>query len=374
MGLLGSALKVVSPAAMLAGGMGGAQSTKTEPWSGVKNKLIRTANDVDTAYKEAQANPFSGATYAGLTGQQNNAVNNITAFADGKGQNVGSQLSLQALSLMDQGSKFGQNANRLMKQYGGNATSGVLGRVGQYMNDKVMNGQINAMKQSVNQNAHEQLAGMAGQYAGSGNTNSGRAGVTDAIVMRDANNTIAAQEAGMRGDAYSQALGAAQNDYFGGAQTAMGVNSQVGQGADMAQQYANNGLNYQQALSQNLMTAGGVLQQDQQNRLNDAQTQWQQKYYQPFENINQSMAAYGPMMGAGTQTQGSQGSGILQTALGAGMVAGGFMTGNPMMAMGGMGTMSGGMNGSGGMSGGNGAGGYSGGMLRGPGGTLGGRV
>jgi hypothetical protein len=309
-----------------------AQKTESEPWAPIKKDLNRIVTSTDEARKAAIANQFSGPTYAGLNGTQRGAVQGMTRYGQGPGQDIGGLLGSQAQKLAGYGGNFGANADQLYNEYGGQATQGILDRTNQYFNSPLLQGQVDAMKQSVNQNASEQLAGLNGQYAGTGNINSGRAGVTDSLVMRDANQTIANQEAGMRMGAYNTALGAGQQDYFGGGQMAMDANRQVGVASELGQNAAMGSLNYNQTLNQGLMGAGGVLQQENQNQLNDAYAQWQQKYMQPFGINQQSMGILSPMMGYGQQTATGGDPSFLQMGLGAAAMGAGMYMGMPAAA------------------------------------------
>lgn len=80
--------------------------------------------------------------------------------------------------------------------------------LGNYINNDVLQGQINAATRDIGRNLNEnQLTGNAAMAAGSGNSGSSRRAVMDAIAMRGAADRSADVAAQMRGQAYGQALG-----------------------------------------------------------------------------------------------------------------------------------------------------------------------
>jgi len=137
-----------------------------------------------------------------------------------------------------------------------------------YMNNDVLNGQIDAAGRDVTRNLQEnQLTGIASQAAGSGNSGSSRAGVMAGIAARGAGDRIGDIGAQMRGQAYNAGLGfesnrAAQNAGFA-QQTAMGnqnaYNSAMQAGAGFGQNAYNSSIQEQQYganMAQNIGQAG----------------------------------------------------------------------------------------------------------------------
>ena len=78
---------------------------------------------------------------------------------------------------------------------------------GQYMNNSLLNSQIDAASTDVVRNLQEnQLTGIASNAAGSGNSGSSRAGVAAGIATRGAGDRIGDISANMRGQAYNTGL------------------------------------------------------------------------------------------------------------------------------------------------------------------------
>ena len=180
---------------------------------------------------------------------------------------------------------------------------------GQYMNNSVLNGQIDAASRDVVRNLQEnQLTGIASNAAGTGNSGSSRAGVMAGIAARGAGDRIGDISASMRGQAYNTGLGieanrASQNAGFqqqanqanqgaynnmmqfgaGMGQNAFNTNQQNQQfGASMAQQLGQQGYN-------NMMTGVGM-QQGAGQYMRDYEQQLLNNQYQqgmsPFNSLN----------------------------------------------------------------------------------------
>lgn len=180
---------------------------------------------------------------------------------------------------------------------------------GQYMNNSLLNGQIDAASRDVVRNLQEnQLTGIASNAAGTGNSGSSRAGVMAGIAARGAGDRIGDISASMRGQAYNTGLGieanrASQNAGFqqqanqanqgaynnmmqfgaGMGQNAFNTNQQNQQfGASMAQQLGQQGYN-------NMMTGVGM-QQGAGQYIRDYDQQLLNNQYQqgmsPFNSLN----------------------------------------------------------------------------------------
>lgn len=84
--------------------------------------------------------------------------------------------------------------------------------LGNYINNDVLNSQIDAASRDVQRNLFEnQLTGNASAAAASGNSGSSRRAVMDAIAARGAADRVADISANMRGQAYNQAVGVEAN-------------------------------------------------------------------------------------------------------------------------------------------------------------------
>ncbi len=154
---------------------------------------------------------------------------------------------------------------------------------GQYMNNSVLNGQIDAASRDVMRNFQENdLTSIASNAAGTGNSGSSRAGVMAGIAARGAGDRIGDISASMRSQAYNTGLGIEANR--------AAQNAGFQQQANQANQGAyNNMLQYGTSMGQN---AYNTNQQNQQFGASMAQQLGQQGY-------NNMMAGVGMQQGAG---------------------------------------------------------------------------
>lgn len=314
-------------------GLFGSSNTKTksEPWRGVKDELYWVNDQAKLAGENALKNAFTGSTYAQLTPDQLQALGMQRDFATGMGSEMAGLTADTARSLAGGGANFGVNADAIYTNYGGPATQGIMSRVGSYMNDPVLNDQIAQMRANIARSTNEALAPQQGDYALSGNTNSTRAGVMDAIVRRGAEETAAREEANLRFNQYGQALNAAQSDYFQGANTALAANSQVGQAAELSMNANDRALSAGQVPGAVLGNAGAVQQANQQGILDDQYQQWVNKYQQPLQTLSGVSGILSGSGQYGVQTAKGGGS-TLGTIAGLGTTAAGMYFGGPMGA------------------------------------------
>lgn len=161
---------------------------------------------------------------------------------------------------------------------------------GQYMNNSVLNGQIDAASRDVVRNLQEnQLTGIASNAAGTGNSGSSRAGVMAGIAARGAGDRIGDISASMRGQAYNTGLGIEANR--------ASQNAGFQQQANQANQGAyNNMLQFGAGMGQN---AYNTNQQNQQFGANMASQLGQQGYGNMMSGANMMNQGIGMQQGAG---------------------------------------------------------------------------
>lgn len=270
----------------------------------------------------AQGMPVEGV--AGINGMLGGALN--TGYGVGANMVAGGANASQGtgMALNYAGGAMGGNAqggiNTAMGAGQGMASlTGMMGaannggfnanNAGQYMNNSVLNNQIDASSRDVVRNLQEnQLTGIASNAAGTGNSGSSRAGVAAGIAARGAGDRIGDISASMRGQAYNTGLGieanrASQNAGFqqqanqsnqsaynnmmqvgsGVGQNAFNSNQQNQQfGASMGQQLGQQGYN-------NMMTGVGM-QQGAGQYMRDYDQQLLNNEYQqgmsPFNSLN----------------------------------------------------------------------------------------
>jgi hypothetical protein len=244
----------------------------------------------------SQGMPVEGV--AGINGMLGNALG--TAYGVGSSMVAGGANASQGtgMALNYAGGAMGGNAqngiNTAMGAGQGMANlTGMMGaannggfnaaNAGQYMNNSLLNSQIDAASRDVMRNFQENdLTGIASNAAGTGNSGSSRAGVMAGIAARGAGDRIGDISASMRGQAYNTGLGIEANR---AAQNA-GFQQQANQSNQSAY---NNMLQYGTGMGQN---AYNTNQQNQQFGASMAQQLGQQGY-------NNMMAGVGMQQGAG---------------------------------------------------------------------------
>lgn len=314
------------------GGAGGNASnnatttTTQDPWKPQQPYLLGGFQDAANAYNSVKDSSFySGNLYAGLTPLQNQAISGIQGFATGAGQNAANNiLNAGQTSLGGAAGQMGV-AGQLAGFNPGNATQQNIIAAGQYAANPYLDGMINAASRDVTRNLSEDvLPGINRLGSVTGNTNSSRTGVAEGIALRGAQDRIGDIASQMRGDAYQQGLGLAENARTANMNAQLNALSNAGnlygnafgqgiQGATAGAQQTYNNLD---ALSQ----AGGLQQQDQQGQINADFTRWQGNDMRNFDLLDRYMQLIKGNYGM-TQT-GSQNNGqpswlnTLQGALG----------------------------------------------------------
>ena len=153
---------------------------------------------------------------------------------------------------------------------------------GRYMNNSMLNSQIDAASTDVVRNLQEnQLTGIASNAAGSGNSGSSRAGVAAGIATRGAGDRIGDISANMRGQAYNTGLNIEANR----ASQNAGFQQQANQSNQSAY---NNNMQYGAGVGQN---AYNTNQQNQQFGASMAQQLGQQGYGNMMSGVGMQQGA-----------------------------------------------------------------------------------
>lgn len=200
----------------------------------------------DALNKMLSMGAYQGPTYAGLNDMQTTGLDNQFNFGNttfGYGQN-----------LADQASGFASNYGNLYDQaMGGGAMDNALA----YADANTGALTDAALRDSTRLLTEQTLPGINKAASGTGNVNSSRAGVADAIAMRDYSDRAADTAAGIRSGLIDQSLAQQQRD-FGNAMAAnQGLAGAFGTGVNTA----NTGL-------ANMINAGAGYQKDAQQQLN----------------------------------------------------------------------------------------------------------
>lgn len=211
------------------------------------------------------AGNYQGETLAGPNQYSVGTANNMGRIGNVM-QNTGS-------NIMGQTTGFGQNANALYDQYMGMADSAGNDRMATAMD--YANNNVDALANVALRDSRRNLDSSLQQgnlnASGTGNMNSSRAGVSDAIARRDFDDRAADVRTGLQNQLIDRSLqqqarqfsdrGDALNAAGGANQNIMGA---YGMGMNAAGEGANFGMN-----------AGNFLQQQEQNRLNDMRNRFE---------------------------------------------------------------------------------------------------
>ncbi len=241
-----------------------------------------------------------------------------------------------------QGFGWGQGAMMNVLGQGPAQNMGVdMAQVGQYINNDVLNAQIDAaLRDPYRQFSEQQLPLARMQAAASGNTGSTRRDVGEAILQRGYEDRAADIAGGIRGAAYGQAMGIGAQQAAQNAQLGMGyqnLSANIGQnlmqggmmGANLLGQGNQMGLGGAQA-----QMMGGSVFQNQEQMMKNAALQGFMFPYQQLQmlsGVGSNMAnTFGKRV---SETEENQGWG--NTLVGIGAMVGGAMTANPALISGG---------------------------------------
>lgn len=280
------------------------------------------ANPVYQGQRVADMNPFT----SGITNQAGNYAN----------QNFGALggLNNTSMGLLNTGSAFGGNAANLYSQYSGDPTQQIIGNASQYADNPYVSGIIDAGARDVTRNLYEnQLPTLARAAAGSGNTNSTRAGAENAIAMRGAGDRLLDMSNTIRGQFFGKGLDLSQNQYNQNLANSLNANTQLSNAYTGGFRGLTDTQNLAGSLTNMGTAAGGIMQGQDQKQLDAEMAKFAEERGVPLDILKQYMGIVGGNYG-GTQsttapTSGGGVMGALQGAIGGGLgglgVAGGGM-------------------------------------------------
>lgn len=321
----------------LLGGLTGSQeqgggttttSSSSEPWGPQQEYLTWGFGQAKDAAQNALKNPvYQGNRVASLNPYSSGIANQVGGFAP---TSFGYGTNTQALgaNVANTGGQFAGNASNLFSQYSGDPTQQILANANSYANSPYAQGMVDAAGRDVTRNLYEnQLPTLAKAAAGSGNTNSTRAGVESAIAQRGAADRLADISTGIRGQLFNQGLTQSQNQYNQNLQNSLAANSQLYN----AYTGGTNGLIQGQQMVGNAFDqgtgAGNVFQNQEQNQLNADMAKFNETNQNPLNYLTQYMGLVNGNYGGtstGTSTAPTYGGGLMGGLMGA---AGGALGG-----------------------------------------------
>ena len=209
---------------------------------------------------------YQGDTYAGANGFQTGTANTMGG--------IGTNMMNSGNAMMGNTAGFGNNANSLYGQYQGMSEAAQQDRLGNAMNYASANsgGLVDAAMRDDRRNLQENtLTGIDMAASGSGNTNSSRAGVAEAVANRAYDDRRADVATNIQNSLIDRSLNQQAQQFAdqgsalqGAGQANQSIQSAYGVGMNTLGQGANFGMN-----------AGNALQGYNQAQLNDQKTQFE---------------------------------------------------------------------------------------------------
>lgn len=276
-------------------GQQSSQGQQTAPWAAQQPYLTQAFSTAGNTLNRQQSTPFySGELYANLNPTQLGALGNLNSYAAGGGSNVGNQFTNAGSSLLPGVVNAGNNASTIFNKTQQDPTQSIINSAGQYANNPYTQGMITAAQRPIEQQLNETaLPGLDQQATGTGNTDSSRAGVAEAILRRNAGNQEGDIAANILGNQYNAGINTASGLYGTNLQGSLAANSGVlnagTTGANLLDQGYNTTLNN---LNIPLQT-GTVQQQNQQGADTSAYGAWQAQQQYPWTSLQNFMGIVG---------------------------------------------------------------------------------
>lgn len=244
-------------------------------------------NSASQLNNEITANPaYSGQRVADLNPFQISSANNLGSYSNATAgvPNVFNNIGLNTLA---SGSNVGNNANSIYSLSSVDPTGQIMRNAMSYASNPYTDQMITAANRDVVRDLGEnQLSGINRAAEGTGNLNSSRAGVQDAIAQRGAMDRMADTAANIRSQFFGKGLDMAQNQWNQNLSNQLQANNQLlnvntlGQNLmKLGQDYATNNFNQGQQ-------AGSMFQQQNQNQLNGNQDYFNQSLQNRLAVLN----------------------------------------------------------------------------------------
>ena len=297
-------MAVMGGGALLGGLMGGQeQTTTTKPWKAQRPYLKDVFGNAQSNYNNRMG-PYTGGLYAGMDPATSQGIQGIQGFSP-MGQQ-GAQGAMNAGQGMFGAGDLSMSANFGLTQQG-DPTQANIASATAYANNPATQGMIDAANRDTARNLYEgQLPSNNRNASLSGNVDSSRTGMRDAMAIRGADDRMADTSANIRGAQFDRGLSLAES--------ARGTNiGAQAQGASGLAGNFNSGVNAnaqgQQDMYNNLdamVKSGQMSQADAQGYLSEAFQQ-----YNMADNYDeQKLAAYQGMVNGNYGQQQTSGGGI----------------------------------------------------------------
>lgn len=216
--------------------------------------------------------------YAGMTNPTRTGVNQLTDFSNGAMGGVAGSIANSSKAATAAGSGYGGAATGLWGQYGNGGASGAIqANTAGFMNDPLLQQQIDAATGDVARAFGEGDVLRANEAAGSGMARSTRAGVEAAIGKRGAMDRAGQMAAGMRSDAYARAQQLSADAYSTDANLAFQAAGGLSEAARLGSGLAGDAIRTAGGNAGLNLQAGDILQQEQQRKLDETRGMWREQ-------------------------------------------------------------------------------------------------
>lgn len=287
---------------------------ESNPWEPQQDYLKKGFETGSSALDNALGqNGQIGNFTAGMNDMQTTAANGLYNTGTGTAQNIGGQMVQAGGDLAGALGQYAQNAQQMFGTSTADRTGMIRDQGMQMADNPFIQGQIDAVARDANQMLSLQSADVNSTASGTGNINSTRAGVLDSLNQNAAADRVASVSSQIRGNAFDQGMGLA-NDVDGRvAMERMQANQALGDVGRTGYDLMARGWDTQRSGYNDALGAGSVFQQQEQNEINGQR----ERSRSEMDLIQQYMGIVGGNFGQnGYQSQVTQTPSIFQQLVG----------------------------------------------------------
>lgn len=302
-----------------AAGLGGAllgskgskgTTTNNAPWKQQQPYLTYGfQGGQDALNKALAAGTYGGPRIAGLNDYQIGGANAAGDYALGTGLGLGSAQAGMGLGGLSNLYNYTNNAGSLLNNYvNGDPTGYALNMANTYASSPYADGMVSAASRDISRNLYEnQLPNLSLSAAGSGNTNSTRAGIAEGIMQRGAADRIGDLSAQIRGGLFNTGLNNGLNQYNTQFTNSLNANNAFLNASQLGQNALNSGLQNVYNSADAAVRAGQMYQNQNQNELTSNMNAFNEARDTPMSLWQKYMNLVGGQQFGSTQTSSTPG-------------------------------------------------------------------
>lgn len=196
-------------------------------------------NSAQALQQQQSGTPYQGLNYTSMSPEQLSALGALSGYAGGSGAATGRSISNTGLGLTGALGDARAGASGVLSSANGDPTAGNISAASRYADNPFVNGMIKAAQTPIERQLNEvALPGLNSDASRTGNMDSSRAGVTEAILRRGAGESEANIASNILGSQYTNGLNLAEGARTANQNAALGATgalSGIGQaGSGMA--------------------------------------------------------------------------------------------------------------------------------------------